>query len=195
MLRELAEAVEVMASDVPLVLWLEDLHWSDPSTVDWLGYLAKRPGPARVLILGTYRPGALTRGHPLAAAKDELKVHGHCRDIALTRLDETAVGEYLARRFTAERAFAELAGMLYERTGGNPLFVVNVADDLVRRAVLIERAGRWQVEGSPRLAQIAIPEDIRRMIGHELDGVRPDERRILEAASAAAPNWPGAPRS
>src|SRR6185369_5356952 len=53
MLRELAEAVEVMASDVPLVLWLEDLHWSDPSTVDWLGYLAKRPGPARVLVLGS----------------------------------------------------------------------------------------------------------------------------------------------
>jgi predicted ATPase len=99
MLRELAEAVEVMASDVPLVLWLEDLHWSDPSTVDWLGYLAKRPGPARVLVLGSYRPEALTRGHPLAAVKDELKVHGHCRDIALARLDETAVGEYLARRF------------------------------------------------------------------------------------------------
>jgi predicted ATPase/DNA-binding winged helix-turn-helix (wHTH) protein len=185
MLRELAEAVEVMASDVPLVLWLEDLHWSDPSTVDWLGYLAKRPGPARILVLCSYRPEALTRGHPLAAVKDELKVHGHCRDVALTRLDETAVGEYLAHRFPAERAFVELAGMIHERTGGNPLFVVNVADDLVRRAVLIERAGRWEVEGSPGLAQIAIPEDVRRMIGHDLDSVHPDERRILEAASAA----------
>jgi predicted ATPase len=185
MLRELAEAVEVMASEIPLILWLEDLHWSDPSTVDWLGYLARRPGPARVLVLGSYRPEALTRGHPLAAAKDELKVHGHCRDLAVARLEETAVGEYLARRFTAERAFAELAGMICERTGGNPMFVVSVADDLVRRAVLIERAGRWEVEGSPGLAQIAIPEDVRRMIGHELDGVRPDERRILEAASAA----------
>jgi DNA-binding winged helix-turn-helix (wHTH) protein len=44
MLRELAEVVEVVAEEGPLVLWLEDLHWSDPSTVDWLGYVARRPG-------------------------------------------------------------------------------------------------------------------------------------------------------
>src|SRR4030095_9920305 len=62
MLGELAEAIEVMASDVPLVIWLEDLHWSDPPTVDWLGYLARRPGPARVLVLASCRP-AETRGH------------------------------------------------------------------------------------------------------------------------------------
>ena len=75
--------------------------------------------------------------------------------------------------------------MIHARTGGNPLFVVNVADELVRRAVLFERGGRWEVEASPGLARIAIPEDVRRMIGHQLDRVRPDERRILEAASAA----------
>ena len=43
MLRELAEAVEVIAHGDVLVLWLEDLHWSDPSTVDWLAYMARRP--------------------------------------------------------------------------------------------------------------------------------------------------------
>jgi predicted ATPase/DNA-binding winged helix-turn-helix (wHTH) protein len=186
MLRELAETVEVMAADVTLVLWLEDLHWSDPPTVDWLGYLARRPGPARVLVLASCRPvEALARGHPLEAVRDELKMRGHGREIALGRLDETAVAEYLARRFPAERAFGALAGMIHARTGGNPLFVVNVVDDLVRRAVLIERAGRWEVEDSSGLARIAIPEDVRRMIGHQLDRLRPDERRILEAASAA----------
>ncbi|MBI2468969.1 MAG: AAA family ATPase, partial [Candidatus Rokubacteria bacterium] len=186
MLRELAEAVEVMARDVPLVLWLEDLHWSDPSTVDWLAYLARRPGPARVLVLGSYRPcEALSRGHPLEAAKDELKVHGHCCEIALAPLDETAVGEYLARRFPAAGALTELAAVIHRRTGGNPLFVVNVADDLVRRDVLTARAGRREVAAGPDTLHIAIPEDVRRMIGHELDRVRPDQRRILEAASAA----------
>ena len=186
MLRELAEAVEVMATEVPLILWLEDLHWSDPPTVDWLGYLARRPGPARILVLASCRPvEALPRGHPLEPARDELTMRGHGREVALGRLDETAVGEYLARRFPAERAFDALAGMIHARTGGNPLFVVNVADDLVRHAVLVERSGRWEIDGSPGLVQIAIPEDVRRMIGHQLDRVRPDERRILEAASAA----------
>jgi predicted ATPase len=193
MLRELAEAVEVMASDVPLVLWLEDLHWSDPPTVDWLSYLARRPGPARVLLVASSRPAeALPRGHPLEAAKDELKMRGRCREIVLSRLDETAVGEYLARRFPAEHAFDVLARMIHARTAGNPLFVVNVADDLVRRGVLIERSGRWQVEASTALAQIAIPDDVRRMIGHQLDRVDSDERRILEAASAAGVDFSAA---
>jgi predicted ATPase/DNA-binding winged helix-turn-helix (wHTH) protein len=186
MLRELAEVVEIMAKDVPLILWLEDLHWSDPSTVDWLAYLARRPGPARVLVLGSYRPGeALARGNPLEATKDDLKMHGHCREVALQRLDETAVGEYLARRFPATAALSELAEVVHRRTGGNPLFVVNVADDLVRRAALIERGGRWEVAGRADLVHVAIPEDLRRMIGHELDRVLPHQRRILEAASAA----------
>ncbi|HZN90965.1 MAG TPA: AAA family ATPase [Thermoleophilaceae bacterium] len=186
MLRELAEAVEVVAADVPLIVWLEDLHWSDPPTVDWLGYLARRPGPARLLVIASCRPGeALPRGHPLEAVKDELTMRGLCREIALPRLDEAEVGEYLTRRFPAERGFDALAGVIHARTAGNPLFVVSVADDLVRRAVLIERSGRWQVGESPGLEQIAIPDSIRRMIGHQLDRLSPDECLILEAASAA----------
>ena len=186
MLRELAEAVEVIAHGAVLVLWLEDLHWSDPSTVDWLTYLARRPGPARLLILGSYRPvEALTRGHPIEAVKDELKVRGRCRDIALAGLDASAVGEYLARRFPGDAASTELAALIQQRTGGNPLFVVNIADDLVRRGVLVRRAERWMVEDGSGLVQIAIPEDVRRMIGHEFDRLGPQERRVLEAASTA----------
>lgn len=116
MLRELAEAVEVMAAEIPLILWLEDLHWSDPPTVDWLAYLARRPGPARVLVLASCRP-VEAPGHPLEPVKDELKLHGHCRELALARLDATAVGEYLTRRFPGDHAFDALAGMIHTRTG------------------------------------------------------------------------------
>ncbi len=55
MLRELTDALEVLTATRPLVLVLEDLHWSDRATLAWLAYLAKRRDPARVLILGTYR--------------------------------------------------------------------------------------------------------------------------------------------
>jgi predicted ATPase/DNA-binding winged helix-turn-helix (wHTH) protein len=193
MLRELAEAVEALAEEIPLVLWLEDLQWSDPSTVDWLVYLARRPGRARVLALGSYRPGeALTRGHPIEAAKDELKLRGHCAEVALGRLDEAAVGEYMGRRFPGAGPLAELAGAIHRRTSGNPLFVAGVADDLARRGVLVERAGGWEAAGGPELAPIAVPDDIRRMIGHEVERLGPAERRILEAASAAGAQFSAA---
>ena len=56
MLRELAEALEVLTARRPLVLVLEDLHWSDPSTLAFLTYVARRRDRARLLVLGTYRP-------------------------------------------------------------------------------------------------------------------------------------------
>ena len=56
MLRELAEALTVLTATQPLVLVLEDLHWSDYATLDVLAALARRREPARLLVLGTYRP-------------------------------------------------------------------------------------------------------------------------------------------
>lgn len=54
MLRELREAIEVLTRDTPLVLVLEDLHWSDAATLDLISWLARRREPARLLLLGTY---------------------------------------------------------------------------------------------------------------------------------------------
>lgn len=56
MLRELAEAIETLTPEQELIIVLEDLHWSDASTMDWLTYVAQRRTPARLLVLGTYRP-------------------------------------------------------------------------------------------------------------------------------------------
>src|SRR5262249_30638051 len=56
MLREMAEALEAFTAERPLILCLEDLHWSDVSTLELLSVLARRQEPARLLVLGTYRP-------------------------------------------------------------------------------------------------------------------------------------------
>src|SRR5262249_46399833 len=68
MLRELADVLEALTAEHPLVFVLEDLHWSDATTLDLVAYLAQRREPARLLLLGTYRPvEAIVRGHPLRA--------------------------------------------------------------------------------------------------------------------------------
>jgi len=174
MLRELAEVVEVIAEEEPLALWLEDLHWSDPSTMDWLGYVARRPGPAHVLLLASYRPGEAS-SRALEAITDELLVHGHAHEMAIGPLDERAVGDYLSRRVPGAASVTALAPTLHRRTGGNPLFLASVVDDLVRQGVAIK----------PDLVSLDIPADLRRLIGHALDRVTTEQRRLLEAASAA----------
>src|SRR5215471_15374486 len=84
MRRELTQALEVLAADAPLVLVLEDLHWSDRSTVDLLAYLAQRWEPAQLLVLGTYRPVDLVlHAHPLRGLVQELGGRGLVRELPL----------------------------------------------------------------------------------------------------------------
>jgi hypothetical protein len=78
------------------VLVLEDLHWSDGATLDLVGALARRRTPARLLILGTYRPvDVIVRGHPLHALKLNLTLHRQCQELPV-------------QLFTAGQAAAEV---------------------------------------------------------------------------------------
>jgi AAA ATPase domain len=97
MLRELVDALERLAAVQPLVLVLEDLHWSDASTVEVLALLARRREAARLLVLGTYRPvEVIVHAHPLNAVKQELVAHRQAAELPLGGLGPAAVAAYLA---------------------------------------------------------------------------------------------------
>jgi len=190
MLRELADAITVISTDLPLILRLEDLHWSDASTLDWLGFIARCTEPARLLIVSSLRPvEGLAAEHPLVRLLAELGVASHCGLLRLGGLAATEVGEYLAAQFGAEPLGGAkptgLAEAIYGLTEGNPLFVVNVANDLVARGMLVEQNGRWELVC--RLEDIAatIPEDLRRLIELQLERLTREEAEVLEVASAA----------
>ncbi len=137
MLRELAEGLEAQTAVQPLALVLEDLHWSDASTVEALALLARRREAARLPVLGTYRPVELVvRDHPLKAAKQELQLHGQCAEVPLGYLTQTEVQSYLAQRATDPAATAAVAEFVHRRTEGHPLFMVHVVDDLGHQGTL-----------------------------------------------------------
>jgi DNA-binding winged helix-turn-helix (wHTH) protein/predicted ATPase len=187
MQRELTNTLEALAVDQPLLLCLEDLHWSDASTLDWLAGFARRPDPARVLIIGTVRPSDLSGTGQLAGLMGELLVKGLCREIALQGLDEPAVLEYSGRRFPpipASRAdWPVLASLVHRHTEGNPLFVANVLGDLASREVLVRKEEGWCLTREFSRIDLGIPDDLRRMIDRRLDRLGQEERTVLEAAS------------
>jgi DNA-binding winged helix-turn-helix (wHTH) protein/predicted ATPase len=197
MLRELTEAVEALAVDRPLVLRLEDLHWSDASTLDWLAFLARRPEQARLMLIGIYRPvEVLGRDHPLAAIKPELHLHRQCRELNLGPLDDTAVEHYLTRRCPVAPenapALARLAHAIHARTEGHPLFMATAVEDLITRGVLVERKTGWRLTRPPEAVPLTVPGDVREMIERQLAGLGPTERRLLEVASVAGAEFSAA---
>ena len=124
MLRELCDALEVLTATQPLLLVLEDLQWSDTATLAWLAAVARRPDPARLFVIGTYRPiDVVAHTHPYAAW---CKSYGHtelCREVRLELLSVDEVREYIRQRFASSTVADELGLRLYQRTDGNPLFL------------------------------------------------------------------------
>jgi DNA-binding winged helix-turn-helix (wHTH) protein/predicted ATPase len=187
MLRELAEAIEILAQDSPVVLVLEDLHWSDASTLDWLAYVARRRAPARLLVLGTYRPiDAVVRQHPIRVVTQELRMHGQCEELLLPYLSEAGIAAYLAQRFGAAVFSSALVRALHQRTNGNPLFLVTVVKEMVRQGRLRGPAtgGECLVHNAAAV-MVDIPESLRQLIDQQLEQLHPEERACLEVASVA----------
>jgi len=193
MLRELVDGLEALTAESPLVLVLEDLHWSDVSTIDLLAMLARRREPSRLLVVGTYRAAdvAATR-HPLKSAKEELALHARCEEIALEFLTEPAVSEYLSRRLAQDQWPAELPGALHRRTDGNPLFLVNTVDDLIARGQLRQVDGHWTLAVPLEELETTAPETLWQIVQEQIERLTPDEQAMLEIASVAGAEFSAA---
>jgi DNA-binding winged helix-turn-helix (wHTH) protein/predicted ATPase len=199
MLREMAEAMEALSVEQPLVLVLEDLHWSDVSTLDLLSMVARRPEWARLLVIGTYRPvEVLGDEHPLRAIKQELQSHRYCEELRLGMLNEEHVAEYLAARCLSEVGapgqwknqaeavpLQKLARTIHHRTEGNPLFMVSVVEELLARGRRAETDSPWEFTSTHAEAEIGVPETIQQMIEQQFVRLGAEEQQLLEVASVA----------
>jgi len=191
MTRELPRLLEALAAERPLVLVLEDMHWSDHATVAALAVLAARREPARILVLASYRPvDAISNAHPIVRLKHELSVRRQCSEILLDGLDAGGVRGYLDGRFGAGRFPADLAERLRAQTSGNPLFLVNAVDHLVELGRLCEGSTGWSLRGEGGALDDVVPDGTREMIGFRLAQLTAAERELLEAASVVGVTFP-----
>ena len=197
MLREFAEALEALTAEQPLILRLEDLHWSDYATMALLSALARRTEPARLFILGTYRPAeVLVQDHPLKELKQELALHDQCQELTLAYLSEAAIGEYVRHRFGIEvplsGSWSAFVQAIHRRTEGNPLFMIKVVDDLVARKVISQAAEGWTLQDNTDEEALSIPATVRQLIDQQFARVSEAEQAVLEAASVVGAEFSAA---
>jgi len=186
MLREMAEAIETLTSESPLLLILEDLHWSDYSTLDLVAYLARRQDPARLMVIGTYRPVDVIVGdHPLKEVKRELQAHGLCHELPLEFLGEDAVAQYVQAKFPRHQFPRGFHHVIFGRTEGNPLFLVNLVEYLIDQKFVIEDQGVSKLGVALAEIEQGVPANLRQLIEKQIERLNPDERMVLEVASVA----------
>lgn len=186
MLREICEALENLASANPLLLILEDLHWADPATLDFISALARRRTSARLLLLGTYRGEAI--GNTTSRLKNlnqDLILHRLCQELVLERLTEQDVGEYLGTEFPGGALPASLSALVHRHCGGNPLLMVAIVDDLVRKGLIAQSEGEWRLSRAPERIEVGVPQTLQRLLELQLGELDGSEQRVLKSASVA----------
>ncbi len=158
--------LERLAANEPVVLILEDLHWSDRSTRDLLGFLVRNVRDVAVILVLTYRSDELHRRHPLLPFLAELERSGRVERLDLVRFDRLELGAQLAA-IAGPDLDPALVDSIHARSSGNPFF----AEEL-----LISARDMGSAELPPTLREV--------LLAH-VAGLTDDAQELLRVASAA----------
>ena len=143
--------IRVVTADQPLVVFLDDLQFSDASTLALIRWLGAARDLGRLLVIGAYRSNEVDAGHPLRLTLDEICEHRRIHDLELRPLALESVELLIADALHADRIECRpLAQLLHQQAGGNPFFLTEMLKALERsRAIAFapdEGRWRWDIE-------------------------------------------------
>jgi class 3 adenylate cyclase/tetratricopeptide (TPR) repeat protein len=147
-----------------VVLIVEDLHWVDRSSRDLLGFLVRNARRDRLMLVATYRPDELQRGHPLRPFLAELERSGRAERLELEPLGRAELAEQLAA-IGGVRPPRSIVDGIFARCEGNPFF----AEELLATA---ETGGSDELPGS-----------LREVLLLRVDRLAPTTQDVLRAAA------------
>ncbi|MFZ0665424.1 MAG: BTAD domain-containing putative transcriptional regulator [Acidimicrobiales bacterium] len=165
------------------ILVIDDLHWSEQSTILLLRHLVRSVEPMRLLIVATYRDTEVSPDHPLSDFLADLGTDARVQRMPLVGLDLAAVNEMVngVGGTRPTETISELSQLLWSETVGNPLFVQEILRNLVERGILGERRGALTT--SEPITSIDIPESVREVVVRRLRRMSPSTRMVLSVAS------------
>jgi len=146
------------ALDLPAVLAIEDLHWADPSTVEWLGLLLEQLSGYPILVLLAFRPAFAP---PAAWLQRSDASH-----LTLGRLDRGQVAEMIAKITGGKELPAEVEAEIFQKTEGLPLFVEDLTRMVLESGMVEEKAGALVLKGA--FLPLAIPDNLQEVLAARL---------------------------
>jgi serine/threonine protein kinase/predicted ATPase len=184
MKREFANFLQVVSDQNSLVVFFDDLHWADVSTIDMLNFLASRFDTLRCLIIATYRPtDMLIAKHPFLQIKPDLQARGLCQEFFLEFLTEKEIAEYLTLTFPKNRFPVGFAKLIHAKTEGSPLFMADLVRYLRNHQVIANTSGVWKLEQTLPDIQREMPESVRGMIERKIAQLSEFDNNLLTVAS------------
>ncbi|WP_204113442.1 ATP-binding protein [Shimia biformata] len=171
--RDLLQALlEESCKSGPVIMVMEDIHWIDQASANLLERIIENEAVSNLLIIHTRRTG-----YPMSWEDCP-----SCRQIRLRPLGEKEIGDFVAERLDVPEIPADLERQLAERSGGNPLFAEEIVQFLLETGALIVTDGKATFDTTAGAA--TLPTSVTVLLAARVDGLTPDQRRLLQVASA-----------
>ncbi len=164
----------------PLLVLLEDLHWSDQATVLLLRDLAERVGTSRIVVLGTYWESDLDSTRPFGSVLSRLLRRRRAQRFNISRLTDHDVERMAAGMAEKPLSPVQLAG-LQAATEGNPLFVEHSILYMQESEAMLQGSSRVQASYSEEDLELA--QSVRGLVGRRLERLSEPAQRMLVAAA------------
>ena len=204
LVQEFTHILKRMSDEHSLVLFLDDLHWADESSIALLFHIARHLQEQRILILGTYRPTDIEaargdKAHPLKDVVYELHRYDLCATIKLGYLTKAHIRDFLDAYLGKHALDAAFVDYLHDLTEGNPLFVteyVKLLQEIGKLTqtpqtsevsqtseVLASEVLAWTLRGTLRDADMPIPTSVEKVIEKRVERLKEELQKTLKYAS------------
>lgn len=171
--------IQRIATNRPVALVLDDLQWADRASIELASFLIRDLTTLPLLVVLTYRAEDLTDAPGVSSLLLTLRRAGAVRELELERLGRTEI-HALGKAILNEDPPPTLSRLL-ERTGGTPLFVVALLEDLIDSGGLVRKGGRWFLT----LEEPSVPTVVQDVFTSRLARLDETERRVIDALAVA----------
>ncbi len=172
------QIIRSTSEKAPTVTMVEDLHWLDPASAEFLEHMVDARQGTHSLLLLNFRP----------EYRAEWMQKSWYRQIPLTPLDEKATAELLTSLLGGHATIASLARPIHNRTGGNPFFIEEVVQNLIETKHVEGSAGNYRLVTA--VDRLEVPATVKSILASRIDRLPEREKRLLQTASVIGKDFP-----
>jgi tetratricopeptide (TPR) repeat protein len=175
-----SQFVTNISREAPLLVVLDDLQWTDQSSLLLMHYLARGAYRVPMFILGAYRDTDIDERHVLTSVLTELNRERLLRSVPLSRMSLDDVLEMIKRIFEQDDVPREFSELVYDKTQGNPFFVEEIIKSLREEKVIYRRENQWKVK---EVSKIEFPATVKSVVKTRIGRLDDECQNLLTLAS------------
>jgi tetratricopeptide (TPR) repeat protein/KaiC/GvpD/RAD55 family RecA-like ATPase len=169
-----------ISNETPLLVVLDDLQWTDSSSLLLMHYLARGVQKTSLLLLGAYRSTDINDKHPLTPVLTELKRERLPQSVSLKRMSLDDISEMIKQILEQDDVPMEFCRLVYDKTRGNPFFAEEVINSLKEEEIIYREENRWKIK---EITEIEFPDTVKNLIKARIGRLDDEHQHVLTMAS------------